>query len=111
MIDPNTELERLRSMHSPVRLLSERGHPVVLLPAFSFRAAGQDQIMDLLLVPWAHSGGYPTRLFFERALRERGQNWTEQYAVDRKWWTPSWNGVPATLSWREMLGAHIRGVA
>ncbi len=51
MIDANTELERLRSMHPPACLLSERAHPVVLLPAFSFRAAGQDQIMDLLLVP------------------------------------------------------------
>jgi hypothetical protein len=111
MSDATTEIKKVRAMHATARLLSERGQPVVLLPAFSFRGAGQDQVMDLLLVPWAHSGGYPTRLFFERPIRDRGRNWTEQYAVDRKWWTPSWNGVPAAFSWREILAAHIRGVA
>ena len=110
MSDTNTEFEKLKSMHTNARLLTQGGQPMVLLPAFSFRAAGRDQLMDLLLVPWAHSG-YSTRLFFERAIRERGQNWTEHCFLERKWWTPSWNNVPATFPWREILGAHIRGVA
>jgi hypothetical protein len=66
--------------------------------------------MDLLLVPWSHSG-YVTRLFFERAITLRGQNWQSHRVVERTWWTPSYNGVAPTLPWREMLCAHLRSVA
>lgn len=104
------QFSSLKAMHADARLLTETGQAVVLLPAFSFRAAGHNERMDLLLVPWTHSS-YTTRLFFERAIKERGQNWKEHYVVDRKWWAPSWNGVLATLPWREMLCAHIRAVA
>lgn len=104
------EIAAVKMMHAAARLLTEGGRPVVFLPGFSFRAAAKDQKMDLLLVPWEHSG-YVTRLFFERPITERGQNWTQHYLIDRNWWTPSYNGVIATLPWREILCAHIRGLA
>jgi hypothetical protein len=109
-VSTETEYSALKLLHAAARLLPEGGRPVVLLPAFSFRAAGRDQKMDLLLVPWEHSG-YATRLFYQNAISERGQNWTQHCVIDRNWWAPSYNGVLTTLPWREILCAHIRSVA
>jgi hypothetical protein len=108
--DPEADLIQLRTLHRDACLLKEGGNPVALLPSFAFRAAGQIETMDLLLVPWSHSG-YMTRLFFERALTHRGRNWQSHRVVERTWWTPSFNYVVPTLPWREMLCAHLRSVA
>lgn len=105
-----TQFATLQAIHAPARLLSSGGQPVVFMPELSFRAANRDEHMDVLLVPWCHSG-YKTRLFFSRAIRERGQNWTEHCLLERTWWAPSWNGIEDTMPWREMLFAHLRAVA
>lgn len=110
MSDPEAEFARLKAMHETAALLKEGGRPVALLPAFTFTAAGRAETMDLLLVPFEHSG-YITRLFFERRIEGRGNNWNPHRVVDRNWWSPSWNHVPATLQWPAMLCAHLRGVA
>lgn len=104
------QFAKLQAMSPAARLVREGGQAVVWLPAFSFVAAGKAAVMDLLLIPWAHEG-YPTRVFFERAITERGQNWKEHYMVQRKWWAPSWNYVLASLPWTAMLCAHLRAVA
>ena len=110
MTDPAVQFAYIKMMHEPAFLLNEGGRPVALLPAFGFTAAGRHQTMDLLLVPFEHSG-YTTRLFFERKIAGRGNNWTQHRVVDHTWWAPSWNDVPATSPWREMLCAHLRAVA
>ena len=110
MSDPEAQLARLQRIHRSTHLLKEGGNPVALLPGFAFRAAGRIDTMDLLLVPWNHSG-YMTRLFFERALTHRGQNWRSHRVVERTWWTPSYSDVASTLPWHEMLCAHLRSVA
>jgi hypothetical protein len=81
------EFAKLKALHGAAVLLTEGGNPVALLPAFDFKAAGADVKMNLLLVPFQHSG-YVTRLFFERKIEGRGQNWTHHRVVDRQWWTP-----------------------
>lgn len=110
MSDPAKEFENLKAMHAGAVLLKEGGQPVVLLSAFGFTAADQSQRMDLLLVPFAHSG-YVTRLFFERKIEGRGANWKQHRVVERNWWAPSWNHVAATMRWTQMLSAHLRAVA
>lgn len=107
--DPAKEFVGLKAMHGGAVLLTEGGQPVVLLPAFSFTAGGQVQTMDLLLVPFNHSG-YVTRLFFERQIAGRGANWKQLRVVERNWWAPSWNHVPASMKWTQMLLAHLRAV-
>jgi hypothetical protein len=107
--DQTTHFAGLRAMHNSAVLLSEGGQPVVLMPGFGFTAGGQAQTMDLLLVPFAHSG-YVTRLFFARQIAGRGANWKEYRVAERNWWAPSWNHVPATMSWTKMLLAHLRAV-
>ena len=104
------QLARLKVMHEGAVLLKEGGKPVALLPAFSFTGAGRRETMDLLLVPFEHSG-YTTRLFFERKIDSRGRNWTQHRVVDRNWWTPSWNNVPASAPWSEILCDHLRAMA
>lgn len=104
-------LDALKALHGDCQLLREGGVPVVLLRQCAFRAVdGADMRMDLLLHPSAHSG-YTTRLFFERAIRERAGNWNQHRVVDREWWAPSWQNVQANLSWPSMLCAHLRAVA
>jgi hypothetical protein len=108
--DNAVEFERVKAMHGSAVLLKEGGQPVVLLPGFGFTAAGKPQKMDLLLVPFAHSG-YVTRLFFERMIDGRGSNWKTHRIAERNWWAPSWNNVPASMRWTAMLCAHLRAVA
>lgn len=108
--DSAKELAGLKAMHAGAVLLKEGGQPVALLPAFGFTAAGGHAFrMDLLLVPFMHSG-YVTRLFFERQIAGRGSNWNQHRLLERNWWAPSWNHVPASLQWTQMLLAHLRAV-
>jgi hypothetical protein len=99
----------LQALHPSSKLLREGGKPVVLLPGFSFTAAGAEQRMDLLLHPSQHSG-YVTRLFFDRVIEGRGANWTAHRVIDRQWWAPSWKDVPEAMAWPAMLCAHLRAV-
>ena len=108
--DTAKEFANLKAMHPAAVLLKEGGQPVPLLPAFGFIAGGQPVRMDLLLVPFAHSG-YITRLFFERKIEGRGANWKDHRVVERNWWAPSWNHVPTSMPWTQMLSAHLRAVA
>lgn len=110
MSDTTKEFTSLKTMHPSAVLLKEGGQPVALLPAFGFTAGDQPYQMDLLLVPFAHSG-YVTRLFFERNIEGRAANWKQHRVVERNWWAPSWNHVPATMRWMQMLLAHLRAVA
>ena len=110
MSAPGESFPSIKAMHKSAVLLKEGGKPVALLPGFSFAAAGRRETMDLLLVPFEHSG-YTTRLFFERQIAGRGRNWTQHRVVDRNWWAPSWNNVPAGSPWPEILCAHLRAVA
>ncbi|TPJ35910.1 hypothetical protein FJ872_02985 [Mesorhizobium sp. B2-5-9] len=110
MSDLAVEFAGLQAMHGSAVLLKEGGQPVALLPAFGFLAAGASRRMDLLLVPFNHSG-YITRLFFAQQIDGRGSNWTQHRVAERNWWAPSWNDVPPTLKWTQMLSAHLRAVA
>jgi hypothetical protein len=99
----------IKAEFSRAVLLTEGGLPAVYLPSTTFRAAGSNATMDLLLFPSQHSG-YATRLFFERPIRERSQNWAQHCVVARTWWAPSFQGVAATLSWPAMVFAHLRAI-
>jgi hypothetical protein len=109
--DAAAQLAGLKAMHQDAVLLKEGGNPVALLPAFGFVAGDNNPYrMDLLLVPFAHSG-YETRLFFERKIDGCGANWNQHRVIERNWWAPSWNHVPVSLRWTQMLLAHLRAVA
>lgn len=108
--DSGQKFDNLKSMHTSAVLLKEGGQHVALLPGFGFTAGGCAHRMDLLLVPFAHSG-YVTRLFFEREIDGRASNWKQYRLLERNWWAPSWNHVPVTMRWTQMLSAHLGAVA
>jgi hypothetical protein len=110
MSDPASKFAAIKAMHEGALSLTEGGRIVALLPSFTFQAAGNAETMDVLLVPFEHSG-YATRLFFERQIPNRGQNWTQHRIVERNWWAPSFRDVAASLPWTAMLCAHLREVA
>jgi hypothetical protein len=110
MTKAELQLASLRQICPGAKLLTEGGKPVVVLPDLQFQAAGTAAKMTLLLVPFEHSN-YKTRLFFEKQIEGRGQNWNQHRVVDQQWWAPSWQGVSADLPWTEMLLAHLRCVA
>ncbi|MEQ1756029.1 MAG: hypothetical protein ABL973_18045 [Micropepsaceae bacterium] len=110
MSDPAKEIACLKAMHAGATLLKEGGQPVALLPAFGFTAGDRAYKMDLLLVPFAHSG-YITRLFFAQQIEGRAANWTQHRVIERNWWAPSWNHVPVAMRWTQMLSAHLRAVS
>jgi len=109
MKNTESQFASLRQICLPAKLLTEGGKPVVLLPELQFQVAGALGKMTLLLVPFEHSG-YQTRLFFEKRIEGRGQNWNQHRVVEQQWWAPSWQGVSADLPWIEMLLAHLRCV-
>ncbi|MBW7948649.1 MAG: hypothetical protein H3C55_04795 [Pseudorhodoplanes sp.] len=110
MSDAAAEFAGIQAMHPVAVLLKEGGQPCTLLPGFGFTAGDKPHKMDLLLVPFAHSG-YVTRLFFERIIEGRGANWKQHRLIERNWWAPSWNHVPPSMRWTQMLSAHLRAVA
>lgn len=110
MTDAASNFAGLKAMHREAVLLKEGGQAVALLPSFGFIAADSAFRMDLLLVPFLHSG-YETRLFFERKIEGRGANWNQHRVIERNWWAPSWNHVPASLRWTQILLAHLRAIA
>ena len=110
MNHPTEEFARLKGMHERAVLLKEGSRPIALLSNFVFVVENRTETMDLLLVPFEHSG-YITRLFFERKINGRGRNWTRHRVVDRNWWAPSWNNVSANLPWPAMLCEHLRAIA
>lgn len=99
-------------LHADTSIFSEGGQPIALLKGAQFRVGERIEKMALLLVPCHHTG-YDTRLFFERRLEGAGQsrNWKQHTLLGRSWWAPSWNKVPPSLPWGEMLYAHLRAVA
>jgi hypothetical protein len=62
--------------------------------------------VDGLLCPRSH-GSYSTRLFLSQAFSNRGQNWTVHQIIGRPWHTMSYNYVPASLPWSEILAIHL----
>lgn len=110
MSDEPSGFAAIKAIHERCRLLQEGGQPVLLLEDFPFRTGETSERMDLLLLPSTHSG-YPTRLFFARAIMARASNWGQHQVVGRTWWAPSWNYVQASMTWPAMLCAHLRAVA
>jgi hypothetical protein len=99
-------LAEIRETCSGAELISEGGREFIFLPALNIRTGGNATIRDALLTLQAHSG-YESRLLLSEPVPARGQNWTEHYAIGRKWHSPSWNGVKPGRP-AEMLAEHLR---
>lgn len=99
------ELARLKRIN-PAAELWDEGGPLVYMPGLKLRHGRGDATADALLAPRPHSG-YTTRLFLDRQFADRGQNWTAHAIGGRTWHTMSFNNVPETLPWTEILANHL----
>lgn len=107
MMDPASELRKLRRICRRAELHEDGGQPLVHLPELRVQHAGAVEMVDGLLAPRPH-GGYVSRLFLSKPFPDRGQNWTTHHLLGALWHAMSWNGVDPCLGWDEILGAHLR---
>lgn len=108
MKDVEQKFECLKRLFPNAQLAFERNEPFAFLPSFKFATGGRDHVTDVLLCPRQHaSAGYPTRLFLEKQPPKGGQNWNVFQVLGRTWRACSWKDVPATLTWPEILFAHL----
>jgi hypothetical protein len=71
-------------------------------------AGSSTQTRDVLLWPRFREG-YATRLFLSGPVQGgAAQNWNQYSICGRQWYVCSWQGVPATLPWIEILANHLR---
>jgi hypothetical protein len=100
------EIAKLRKVAPGAELWEEAGGPLVYLPNLRIKHNGDQVIANALLSPRAHSS-YTTRLFFDRQFPDKGQNWTVHNLMGRTWHAMSFNNVPETLPWIEILANHL----
>jgi len=100
--------EALQSAYGEAELWEEGGEPYVYLPNLQFDTrAGKVQV-DALLCPHAHSS-YPTRLFLSKQLSGTSANFNGNSVIGgRSWHAASWNNVPMSLPWLEILACHLK---
>jgi hypothetical protein len=107
-MDVSTQLSALRSLSGQAELMTEGGRSVVFLPQVKFDAGGLRATRNLLLWPSARDN-YTTRLFLSAQVKGSIERvWTSYNLCGGTWWAVSWQGVPATLPWVEMLASHLR---
>lgn len=99
-------LDSLQPFSKVPQALTENGYEFVLLPELRVPAGTAVHIRDALLCP-REMHGYLTRLFLSDPIPERGQNWRSFMFFGRAWHSPSWQGVEAALSMRQILLAHL----
>ena len=104
----NDKLADLRAICSEVCSLLDGGKEYFSLPQLKIPSDGSFIQMDALLRPGEHSG-YPTRLFLEKPLLNKGKGgaWTVHQICGRTWHTWSWRNVPETLPLPQMLLEHL----
>lgn len=113
-MDPLLELAKLQTVYPDAELWDEGGQPLAYLPTLGFRSNGAMIVTSGLLCPRRHSSaGYPTRLFLRQEVSHPKQrNWTHHVVKgEGGWYSPSYDNVPATMPWLEILAAHLRGYA
>lgn len=102
------EIARLRHVYPEVEEWVEGGQVMAYLPRVTVRRGGSPITIAALLCPHER-GGYSSRLYVDRTLDgPNARNWTSCTVCGASWWACSWNGVPSTLPWLEMLSNHLR---
>jgi hypothetical protein len=100
------QLAALRRINRRAEIWDEGGRPLVYLPGMPVQHNGGVVTVDSLLSPREHSS-YTTRLFLSQPFPNRGQNWTMHQIMGRAWHAMSFNNVPASLPWTEILATHL----
>ena len=106
MTDANAQMANMRSLCKDAELWEEGEKPLVFLPGLKVHSGGEIHAVDGLLCP-RERDGYETRLFLSQAFQGKVGTWTAFNIKGRTWYSCSWQGVPATLPWLEILANHL----
>ena len=107
MRDSNSELAMLRTHWPDAELLGEGERLFALIPNLKVSSEQGTKTVAALLRPWQDGDGYCTRLFFSERFTTKGANWNVFSILGRTWHGCSWNGVPADLTWVEIMANHL----
>ena len=103
---PNEKLEELQRTYPTASLLTEGGYELISLPKLKIVTGGVETVYEALLCPRQHSG-YDTRLFLDKQVNGRGQNWKTFVILGKTWWACSLQGIKADQSYLNILLAHL----
>ncbi len=104
---PAEKLEELKRTYPTAALLSDGGYELISLPKLTIVTGGASAAYDALLCPRTHSG-YDTRLFLDRVVNGRGQNWKSFVILGKTWWACSLQSIKADQPYLTILLAHLR---
>ena len=100
------ELEELQALCPGAVEMTEGGIRYVFLPSLRLPTGG---VVEALLQPQA-GNGYTTRLYLAAQVSGKGSNWTQFRALEKIWWTWSWNNVPDTDRLAQILAQHLQAL-
>jgi len=96
----------LKAMYPDAEIMADDGVDHVFIPKLPILTGGKNIALNALLRTGEHEG-YLTRLFVERQIDGKGQNWKQYQILGRTWFAPSWNHIPADLPILSMLANHV----
>lgn len=107
-MDSTAQMQRLRSLYPDAEPWTDGGQALAYLPRLTLLRGATKHVVAALLCPHARDG-YPTRLYLDRQIEApNANNWRACTVCGETWWACSWNYVPATLPWPEVLANHLR---
>jgi hypothetical protein len=101
------QLAELLKVCPGAKEMLEGGFVYVHLPTLKLPNGCVPGEVEGLLRPGAGPDGYETRLFLSATFPNKGQNWTTHRILEKTWYTPSFNYVPANLRLVEILANHL----
>jgi hypothetical protein len=101
------QMEELSKICNGAKEMPEGGYVYVYLPALKLPIGCEPREVEGLLRPGPGPDGYETRLFLSAAFPNKGQNWTTHRILEKTWYTPSFNYIPADLRLIEILANHL----
>jgi hypothetical protein len=104
------QLHKLQILYPAAHAGSDGGVNFAYIPELGVGKAGHKQVVRALLYP-SNDGGYSSRLFLDRQVPTTANyTWTTRVIAGETWWVVSFNGVPGTLPWTEILANHVRAL-
>jgi len=95
-----------QTIYPNAELVGPQEQPYAYIPELVVKSDGQSKTIGVLVQPWA-DGGYTSRVYFSEKFSSKGANWNTSTILANMWWVCSWNNVPASVPWSEILINHL----
>lgn len=98
------ELAEIQELYPGAKEMFEGGARYIHIPSLKLP---DGSVVEALLQPQPGNGGYVTRLYLPAPVPEKGANWTPFRALEKQWYSWSWQGVPETDRMAQILAQHL----